>query len=69
MTKGGLPFVALDNLVSFIVCYVDYPRTAKEFFVSNDECVSITELLCKVGCACEKKLVASDPRWSDGGGD
>ncbi|MCF6250293.1 MAG: SDR family oxidoreductase [Methylococcaceae bacterium] len=42
-------FVALDNLVSFIIHCIDHPKAANEIFlISDGEDVSTTELLRKV---------------------
>jgi len=42
-------FVALDNLVSFIIHCIDHPKAANEIFlISDSEDVSTTELLRKV---------------------
>ncbi len=48
--------VALDNLVSFIVCCISHPKAANEIFLISDrEDVSTTELLKKVAKSLEKK--------------
>ena len=45
-------FVALDNLVSFIILCMDHPRAANEvFLISDGEDVSTTELLQKMARA------------------
>jgi nucleoside-diphosphate-sugar epimerase len=42
-------FIALDNLVSFIILCIDHPKAANEvFLISDGEDVSTTELLQKV---------------------
>jgi nucleoside-diphosphate-sugar epimerase len=49
-------FVALDNLVSFIICCMDHPRAANEvFLISDEEDVSTTELLQKMARAFGKR--------------
>ena len=49
-------FVALDNLVSFIIHCVEHPKAANEvFLISDNEDVSTTELLQKVAIAFEKR--------------
>ena len=49
-------FVALDNLVSFIICCMDHPRAANEvFLISDGEDVSTTELLQKMARAFGKR--------------
>lgn len=49
-------FVALDNLVSFIIHCIDHPRAANEvFLISDGEDVSTTELLQKVAKAFGKR--------------
>jgi nucleoside-diphosphate-sugar epimerase len=48
--------LALDNLVSFIICCIDHPKAANEIFlISDGEDVSTTELLNKVSKALGKK--------------
>lgn len=48
-------FVALDNLVSFIVHCIDHPKAANEvFLISDGEDVSTTELLQKMARALGK---------------
>ncbi len=50
-------FIALDNLVSFIIHCIDHPKAANEvFLISDGEDVSTTELLQKVAKAFDKKL-------------
>ncbi|MBL1320401.1 MAG: SDR family oxidoreductase [Methylophaga sp.] len=50
-------FVALDNLVSFIIHCIDHPKAANEIFlISDGEDVSTTELLQKVAEAFGKKV-------------
>jgi len=50
--------IALDNLVSFIVCCVDHPKAVNEvFLISDGEDVSTTELLQKVAGAFEKSAL------------
>ena len=50
--------VALDNLVSFIVCCVDHPKAANEvFLIADGEDVSTTELLRKIAKAFGKKAM------------
>jgi len=49
-------FVALDNLVSFIIHCMGHPRAANEvFLISDDEDVSTTELLQKMAHAFGKR--------------
>jgi nucleoside-diphosphate-sugar epimerase len=49
-------FVALDNLVSFIIRCIDHPRAANEvFLISDGEDVSTTELLQKIARAFGKR--------------
>ena len=49
-------FVALDNLVSFIILCIDHPRAANEvFLISDGEDVSTTELLQKMARAFGKR--------------
>ncbi|WP_018294067.1 UDP-glucose 4-epimerase family protein [Mariprofundus ferrooxydans] len=48
--------IALDNLVSFIVCCIDHPKAANEvFLISDGEDVSTPELLHKVARALGKR--------------
>ena len=58
-------FVALDNLVSFIIHCIDHPKAANEvFLISDGEDVSTTELLHKVANAFGKKaLLLPVPVW------
>ena len=49
-------FVALDNLVSFIIHCIDHPKAANEvFLISDGEDVSTTELLQKMARAFGKR--------------
>ena len=49
-------FVALDNLVSFIINCIDHPRAANEvFLISDGEDLSTTELLQKMARALGKR--------------
>ena len=49
-------FVALDNLVSFIIHCIDHPKAANEvFLISDGEDVSTTELLRKIARAFGKR--------------
>ena len=49
-------FVALDNLVDFIIHCIDHPKAANEvFLISDGEDVSTTQLLQKVAKAFAKK--------------
>jgi nucleoside-diphosphate-sugar epimerase len=49
-------FVALENLISFIICCIDHPKAANEvLLISDDEDVSTTQLLRKVAKALGKK--------------
>lgn len=48
-------FVALDNLVSFIIHCIGHPKAANEIFlISDGEDISTTDLLRKVGKAFDK---------------
>lgn len=48
-------FVALDNLVDLIVTCIDHPAAANQtFLVSDDEDISITQLLQRMGDALGK---------------
>ena len=48
-------FVALDNLIDFIVLCIDHPAAANQkFLVSDDEDLSTTELIRRVGDALGK---------------
>lgn len=50
--------VALDNLVSFIICCMKHPKAANEIFlISDGEDVSTTQLLKKVADALGKKTM------------
>jgi len=50
--------VALENLVSFIICCIDHPKAANEIFLISDcEDVSTTVLLQKVATAFGKKAL------------
>jgi nucleoside-diphosphate-sugar epimerase len=49
-------FVALDNLVSFIIHCIDHPKAANEvFLISDDEDISTTKLLQKMARAFGKR--------------
>ena len=49
-------FVALDNLVSFIILCIEHPKAANEvFLISDGEDVSTTELLQKIARALGKR--------------
>ena len=51
-------FIAIDNLVSFIIHCVDHPKAANEvFLISDGEDISTTELLQKVAKAFSKKAM------------
>ncbi len=51
-------FIALDNLVSFIIHCIDHPKAANEIFlISDGGDVSTPELLRKVANAFEKKVM------------
>jgi len=51
-------FVALDNLVSFIIHCIDHPKAANEvFLISDGKDVSTTELLQKVAKAFGKSVL------------
>lgn len=59
-------FVALDNLVSFIIHCIDHPQAANEvFLISDGEDVSTTKLLQKVAKALNKKswLIPVPVKW------
>ena len=48
--------IALDNLVSFVICCMGHPKAANELFlISDGEDVSTTELLQKLARSMEKK--------------
>ena len=50
--------VALDNLVSFIICCMSHPKAANEtFLISDDEDVSTSELLRKISNAFGRKAL------------
>ncbi len=57
--------VALDNLVDLIMTCISHGNAAgKTFLVSDDEDVSTTELLNKIGAAMGKKLLLLPvPKW------
>jgi nucleoside-diphosphate-sugar epimerase len=49
-------FVALDNLIDFIILCIDHPSAANEIFlISDGDDVSTTELLRRVATSFEKK--------------
>lgn len=51
-------FIALDNLVDFILLCIKHPGAANEIFlISDGEDISTTELLQKVGKALDKRVV------------
>ena len=51
-------FIAIDNLVSFIIHCVDHPKAANEIFlISDGEDVSTAELLRKIAKAFDKKAI------------
>ena len=51
-------FIALDNLVNFIIHCVDHPKAANEIFlISDGEDVSTAELLRKIAKAFDKKAI------------
>lgn len=51
-------FIALENLVSFIIHCIDHPKAVNEIFlISDGEDVSTTELLQKVAKAFDKRAV------------
>ena len=58
-------FVALDNLVSFIIHCIDHPKAANEvFLISDGENVSTTELLQKMARAFGKRsFLLPVPVW------
>jgi len=58
-------FVALDNLIGFIIHCIDHPKAANEvFLISDGEDVSTTELLQKVAKAFGKSaLLIPVPVW------
>ncbi|MAV31478.1 MAG: UDP-glucose 4-epimerase [Cycloclasticus sp.] len=59
-------FIALDNLVSFIIHCIDHPKAANEIFlISDGEDVSTTVLLQKMSKALGKKscLMPVPERW------
>ena len=50
-------FVALDNLISLIVCCIDHPKATNEvFLISDGKDVSTTELCQKMANALAKKV-------------
>lgn len=50
--------VALDNLIDFIVACISHPAAANQtFLVSDDEDISTTELLRKLGAAMGKPII------------
>jgi len=50
--------VALDNLISFIICCIVHPQAANQIFlISDGEDVSTTELLRKIAKAYDKKII------------
>jgi nucleoside-diphosphate-sugar epimerase len=50
--------IALDNLVDFIICCINHPRAANEVFLISDNAdLSTTELLKKIACAFNKRLL------------
>lgn len=57
--------VALDNLVDFIVCCLEHSKAANEIFlVSDEQDVSTTELIKKIGRALGKSpLLLPVPVW------
>lgn len=51
-------FIALENLVSFILLCINHPKAANEtFLVSDNEDVSTTQLLQKVARSCDSKIL------------
>jgi len=58
-------FVALDNLVDFIIHCIHHPKAVNEIFlISDGDDVSITELLKRVANAYKKKiLLLPVPAW------
>lgn len=49
-------FVALDNLVDFIICCINHPKAANEIFIiSDNEDISTTELLHRLATAFNTK--------------
>lgn len=58
--------VAIDNLVDLIVTCIDHPNAANEtFLVSDDDDVSTTELLKRIGTAFVfKPMLLPIPRWA-----
>lgn len=50
-------FLALDNLVNFIIHCIDHPRAANEvFLIADDEDLSTTDLLYKIANAANKHI-------------
>lgn len=59
-------FIALDNLVSFIIHCIDHPKASNEIFlIADDEDVSTTQLLEKIAHALHKKarLIPIPTQW------
>ena len=51
-------FIALDNLISFIILCIDHPNAANEIFlISDGEDLSTTELLQKLSGAFSRKIL------------
>jgi len=58
MINNQRSFVALDNLVSFIMLCITHPRAANEvFLISDGEDVSTTQLLQKIARAFNKRAL------------
>jgi len=63
--KNSRSLVALDNLIDLIVTCIDHPKAANHIFlVSDDDDVSTTELLKRIGDAFELKAwLLPIPKW------
>ena len=58
LIKNKKSFVALDNLVDFIIQCINHPKAANEIFlISDGEDVSTAELLRKIAKAFDKKAI------------
>lgn len=56
--KNKRSFVAINNLIDFIVTCIDHPKAANQvFLISDGEDVSTTQLLQKMAKAFEKRLI------------
>jgi UDP-glucose 4-epimerase len=56
--KNKRSFIFLDNLVDMIICCIEHPNAVNQvFLVSDDEDLSTTELLKKMGSALNKSTL------------